>query len=149
MSKATDFNMGINHLRTWTVFHICLFITFLVSSFIINVVQAVLYVSIGLVSKQLYRTINSFLVWQIHAQVRFYGKITDPLGLIAIRVVFWGRELINSANYSFWTLHNFNFRYCLLEVGGVTVIVVYIVATMHSMMLMAGRPFLYKIIIMN
>ena len=66
--------MGLNHLRTWTVFHICLFITFLVSSIIINVVQAVLYFSIGIVSKTLYRAINGCLVWQIHAQVIFVGS---------------------------------------------------------------------------
>ena len=61
--------MELTQFRTWTIFHICLFITFLVSSFIINIVQAVLYFTVGLLSKTLYRTINSFFVWQIHAQV--------------------------------------------------------------------------------
>jgi len=70
--------MGLNNLRTWAVFHICLFITFLVSSFIINIVQAVLYFSIGLVNKKLYRTINSFLVWQIHAQLVFIAMWWSP-----------------------------------------------------------------------
>lgn len=65
--------MGLGQLKTWTVFHICLFITFLLSSFIINIVQAVLYITVGFLSKTLYRNINSFLVWQIHAQLLFIG----------------------------------------------------------------------------
>lgn len=66
--------MGLGQLKTWTVFHICLFITFLLSSFIINIVQAVLYITVGFLSKTLYRNINSFLVWQIHAQLVFIGS---------------------------------------------------------------------------
>jgi len=65
--------MGFGQLRTWTIFHICLFISFLLSSFIINIIQAGLYFTVGLLSKTLYRNINSFLVWQIHAQLLFLG----------------------------------------------------------------------------
>jgi len=65
--------MGFGQLRTWTIFHICLFISFLLSSFIINIIQAGLYFTVGLLSKTLYRNINSFLVWQIHAQLLFVG----------------------------------------------------------------------------
>lgn len=70
--------MGLAHLRTWTIFHICLFITFLASSFLINIIQAALYFTIGLVNKTLYRKINSFLVWQIHAQILFVATWWSP-----------------------------------------------------------------------
>ena len=74
--------MGLGQLKTWTVFHICLFITFLLSSFIINIVQAVLYITVGFLSKTLYRNINSFLVWQIHAQVSTLNPIIDIMAPI-------------------------------------------------------------------
>ena len=78
----TFFKMELTHIRTWTIFHICFFITFLASSFIINIIQAVLYISIGLFNKSLYRTINNFFVWQIHAQV-FY-KMSAPKFLLYV-----------------------------------------------------------------
>lgn len=65
--------MDLAHLRTWSIFHISIFITFLVSSFIINILQAFLYVTIRPINKSLYHRVNSFLVWQIHAQPLFVG----------------------------------------------------------------------------
>ena len=63
------FKMDLTQIKSWTIFHICFFITFLASSFMINIIQALLYVTVGLLNKSIYRTINSFFVWQIHAQV--------------------------------------------------------------------------------
>ena len=99
--------MTLQQLRTWTVFHICLFITFLLSSFIINIIQAVLYVTIGLISKTLYRKINSLLVWQIHAQVIYF-----LIGIILVCDLWFKIDHNNSECFAC-------FSFYLLEAGGV------------------------------
>ena len=58
------------NFKEWTVFHISLFVTFVISGLVINLIQAILFFTVGLVSRRLFRKINFYLNWMINAQVK-------------------------------------------------------------------------------
>ncbi len=55
--------------KEWTILHLSLFITFIVSGLCINFVQAVVYLLIGTWNKTLFRKLNFYFIWMIYAQV--------------------------------------------------------------------------------
>ena len=56
--------------KEWTVLHIMLFVTFVVSGLIINLIQGVFYLVLASTNRQLFRKINYYLIWMIYAQVK-------------------------------------------------------------------------------
>lgn len=55
--------------KQWTVCHLSLFITFIVSGLAINALQLGLYLLVGWWNKRLFRKINYYFIWMIYAQV--------------------------------------------------------------------------------
>jgi hypothetical protein len=61
--------LKMTNFREWTLFHISLFVTFVVSGLIINLIQASLFFTVGQVSRKFFRKINFYFNWIINAQV--------------------------------------------------------------------------------
>jgi len=59
------------NFKTWTICHLSVFMTFIISGLLINCVQACLYISIGWWQPTLFRKLNYYLVWMIYAQLLF------------------------------------------------------------------------------
>lgn len=57
------------NFQEWTIFHISLFVTFVISGLAINLVQVVLFLTVGQLSRRLFRKINFCFNWMINAQV--------------------------------------------------------------------------------
>ena len=62
------------NFKTWTICHLSVFMTFIISGLLINCVQACLYISIGWWQPTLFRKLNYYLVWMIYAQVLVIGN---------------------------------------------------------------------------
>lgn len=61
------------NFREWNILHIFLFVTFVVSGLIINLVQVILFFTVGLLSRKVFRKINFYFNWMINAQILFIG----------------------------------------------------------------------------
>ena len=55
--------------KQWTICHLSLFMTFVLSGLVINIVQLCLFILIGWWNRSLFRKLNYYLVWMIYAQV--------------------------------------------------------------------------------
>jgi hypothetical protein len=67
------------NFREWTVCHISLFVTFVISGLFINLIQAILFFTVGLLSRKLFRKINFYFNWMINAQVKIKAiYLTTP-----------------------------------------------------------------------
>lgn len=57
--------------KQWTICHLSLFMTFVLSGLVINIVQLCLFLLIGWWNRSLFRKLNYYLVWMIYAQLLF------------------------------------------------------------------------------
>lgn len=57
--------------KQWTICHLSLFMTFVLSGLVINIVQLCLFILIGWWNRSLFRKLNYYLVWMIYAQLLF------------------------------------------------------------------------------
>jgi hypothetical protein len=62
------------NFKEWTICHISLFVTFVLSGVAINAVQAVLFFTVGQVSRRAFRKINFYFNWMINAQVSRHNR---------------------------------------------------------------------------
>ncbi len=79
--------MNLSRWREWTVFHVFLFVTFLVSGLFVNAVQGTLFLLVGTWNRRLFRRINYYLVWLIYTQLLFLADWWS-----ASRVVLYGSD---------------------------------------------------------
>lgn len=54
-------------LKQWTFFHLCITATFLISGFIISLIQGFLYFFLRILNKNLYRRINYYIFYSIYS----------------------------------------------------------------------------------
>ncbi len=59
------------HWKEWTVVHMLLFVTLLVTGLAINAVQMLLFLTVAPLDRTLFRKLNYYLVWTIYAQILF------------------------------------------------------------------------------
>lgn len=59
------------NFKQWTLCHLSLFVSFIVSGLLINAIQLCLYCLIGWWNRSLFRKLNYYLVWMIYAQLLF------------------------------------------------------------------------------
>jgi len=71
------------NFKQWTLCHLSLFVTFIVSGLLINAIQLCLYCLIGWWNRSLFRKLNYYLVWMIYAQLLF---LTDWWSNSEIRI---------------------------------------------------------------
>ena len=60
--------------REWTVFQILFFLTFLISGLAVNLIQAVLFLTLGQANRELFRKVNYYLVYAIYGQLLFVAE---------------------------------------------------------------------------
>ncbi len=61
----------LSNWRQWTIFHVFMFVTFLVSGVAVNAAQLVLFALLGTWNRRLFRRLNYYLVWVIYTQLLF------------------------------------------------------------------------------
>jgi len=59
------------NFKEWTICHLSIFMTFVLSGLAINMVQLCLFILVGWWNRCLFRKINYYLVWMIYAQLLF------------------------------------------------------------------------------
>ena len=67
--KVNINNINMLNFKQWTLCHLSLFVSFIVSGLLINAIQLCLYCLIGWWNRSLFRKLNYYLVWMIYAQV--------------------------------------------------------------------------------
>jgi len=58
-------------LKEWSILHVLMCVTFIVSGLAINLVQLLLYIPLKYTNKNLFRTLNYYLVYMIYSQLTF------------------------------------------------------------------------------
>ena len=56
--------------QEWTVVHVSMFVTFILSALACNVVNVILYLVVRPLNLEQYRALSNTLVWVINSQVR-------------------------------------------------------------------------------
>jgi len=65
--------MGLVRWQEWTLVHMSLFVTFILSALACNVINLVLYVLVRPLHLEFYRTLSNLLLWLINSQVMLLG----------------------------------------------------------------------------
>ena len=76
------------NFKTWTICHLSLFMTFIISGLLINCVQAGLYILIGWWHRTLFRKLNYYLVWMIYAQVHLSLSLSRKMSFFCLNSHF-------------------------------------------------------------